>query len=192
MIISIAGMPGSGKSTLAKMLAEKLSWPRYCMGELWRERAKTKGLTSVELAKLGETDSSFDKSIDEYQKQLGETQDNFIIEGRTSWHFIPRSFKIFLDIDEKVGANYIYQDLVSGRGQDRNEDKNLDSVEAVLESNRVRVKSDDERYKKYFGINVFDKSNYDLVIDTTKLKMPEVFNLVYKEVKKQLRLVDKN
>ena len=98
MIISLSGAPGSGKSTVAQMLADKLSWPRYYMGGLRREAAKKRGLSLAEYNKLGETDIKTDKEVDEYQRELGEKEDNFVIEGRTSWYFIPHSLKIYLDV----------------------------------------------------------------------------------------------
>src|SRR4030042_2827527 len=106
MIISISGTPSSGKSTVAKMLAAKLSWPRFYIGGMRRERACELNMTLAEYNKWGETNPETDLSFDEYQKHLGETQDNFIIEGRTSWYFIPRSYKIFLDIDLKAAAKF--------------------------------------------------------------------------------------
>ena len=34
MIITISGLPGSGKSTIGKMLAKKLGYKFYSMGDL--------------------------------------------------------------------------------------------------------------------------------------------------------------
>ncbi|HTW96183.1 MAG TPA: AAA family ATPase, partial [Candidatus Methylomirabilis sp.] len=121
MIVSISGAEGAGKSTIAKMLAAKLGWPRYYMGGISREKAREHGMTLEEYNKWGETDPRRDREIDDYQKKLGETQDNFIIEGRTSWHFIPQSFKIFLDISFEEGAKRIFGALQ--KDNSRNEGK---------------------------------------------------------------------
>lgn len=177
---------GSGKSVVAKMLAEKLGWPRFSMGDLRRQKAKERGMTLSEYNKLGESDPSTDLEVDNYQKELGEKNDNFIIEGRTSWHFIPRSFKIFLEIDEHVGANFIWKDLQ--KGVDRNEDMQLNSVEDVIASVRKRVASDKTRYKKYFNIDVYDKKNYDLVIDTTGKKLNDVCDGIIKIIKDKFNI----
>ncbi len=177
MIISISGAAGSGKSTIAKMLAEKFGWPRYYIGGLRRQKAKEKGMTLAEYNKMGETDPSTDFEVDEYQKELGEKEDNFIIEGRTSWYFIPNSFKIYFDVDEKEGARRIFQDMKNS--QKRNEGKGLKSVEDVLRSARERKRSDIKRYKKYYNIDVYDKKNYDYVLDTTDLTPEEVFDIIY-------------
>lgn len=185
MIVSINGPAGSGKSTIAKMLAKKLNWPRYYIGGLRREKARKRGLTLAEYNKLGETDPSTDLEVDKYQKKLGETKDNFIIEGRTSWHFIPHSVKIYLDVDKKVGAERVFSELQEKN--QRNEDNNLDSVAKVLVSHQNRIKSDNLRYKKYFNINVYNLKNYDFVLDTSKINKDEVFDKVISYVKKQLQ-----
>jgi CMP/dCMP kinase len=186
MIISFNGKPGSGKSTIAKMLAEKLSWPHYYMGGLRRQKARERGMTLPEYNKLGETDPSTDMEVDEYQKKLGETEDKFIIEGRTSWHFIPHSLKIFFDVDDKVGAKRILNEL--GKSDDRNEGGNIKTLYDALKLYSERMKSDDLRYKKYFGIDVFDKNHFDFVLDTSDLTRYEVFKKVMEFVENKLQL----
>ncbi len=184
MIISIGGMPGSGKSTIAKMLADKLGWPRYYIGGLRREKARQRGMTLEAYNRLGETDPSTDLEVDEYQKKLGEGGDNFIIEGRTSWHFIPHSLKIFLDVDENVGAQRIFKDV--SISDSRNEGADIKTLCDVIKLYRQRIASDDLRYRKYFGIKVYDRKNYDLVVDTTGLSSSEVFDRIWRFIKDRI------
>jgi len=186
MIISISGAEGAGKSTIAKMLAAKLGWQRYYIGGIRREKALERGLSLEEYNKLGETDPSTDIEVDEYQKKLGETQDNFIIEGRTSWHFIPQSYKIFIDVSFEEGACRIFGDIQKDAA--RNEGKDLKTYEDVLESIKKRRESDKLRYAKYFNIDVFGLHNYNLVIDSTKLTIDQVFLKVLESVENQLKL----
>lgn len=183
MIISIAGAIGSGKSTIGKMLAEKINWPRYNMGDVWRELARQKGMTLAELQKLSETELKTDNEIDEQVKNLGATKDNFIIEGRLAWHFIPHSLKIYLDVSEDEAARRIFSEL-----QIRNEsqeDKKMETYEDVVSSIKDRKKRDLFRYQKYYGINPFEPANYDLAIDTTSLSVQEVFAKVLNFVENQ-------
>jgi len=185
MIISISGTQGSGKSTVAKKIAEKLGWPQYCIGGLRREKALKRGLTLAEYNKLGEKDPSTDLEVDNYQKELGQKEDNFVIEGRTSWYFIPHSLKIFIDVSPQVGAERIFKHLQEENN--RNEDNNLSSVEAVLKSNLERQKSDNKRYQQYFGIDVYNKDNYDFYINSTNLSPEEVFEQCFDFIEKNLK-----
>jgi len=186
MIISFSGAQGSGKSTIAERLAKKLGWPRYYVGGLRREAAKKRGLTLSEYNKLGETDPETDLEVDKYQEKLGKEQDNFIIEGRTSWYFIPHSFKIYLDVEREAGAKRIFGHLQ--QKNDRNEDVNLKSWEDVLASNEKRLESDRLRYQKYYQIDVNDLKHYDFYLDTTKFNQDEVFAQVWEVVKEKLGL----
>ncbi len=182
MIISISGRPGSGKSTVAKMLAKKLGWPRYYIGGIRRKKAEERGLTLAEYNKLGETDPATDREVDEYQKHLGETGDNFIIEGRTSWHFIPHAVKIYLDVDEKEGARRIRNDLLKKkRAREYKQPVNLTET---MKSIKRREKSDVARYKQYYGIDTSDIHHHDFILDTTNLDVAEVFQKVYEYVEK--------
>lgn len=177
MIISISGAHGSGKSTLALRLAQKLNWPHYYIGGMRREAAAKRGLSLAEYNKLGETDPATDREVDNYQKELGEKEDNFIIEGRTSWYLIPHSLKIYVDVDPDEGARRVFSDLQ--QKNERNEENGLNSVEAVKESLNRRLASDNLRYQKYYGINVYNPANYDYYLDTTNITKDEAFEKVY-------------
>lgn len=185
MIISLSGAMGSGKSTIAQLLADKLGWPRYYMGGLRREAAKKRGLTLEEYNKLGETDPTTDFEVDEkYQRELADTQENFIIEGRTAWYFIPESLKIYLDVELEEGAKRIFSNL--SQKNNRNEARDLNSVADVMASNRRRLESDRLRYQKYYQIDVYDPANYDFYLDTTHLTRDEVFQATLDWVNSQL------
>ena len=184
MIISLSGAPGSGKSTVAQMLAEKLGWQRYYMGRIWREMASKHGVDVMAYSKLNESSPDKDKEVDEYQRELGKDKDNFVIEGRTSWYFIPHSFKIFLDVYPEEGAKRIFGAVQHKNS--RNEGDNLATWQDVLASNKERTASDNGRYLKYYGIDVNNPANYDLYLDTSDLNENESFNIVYNFIKDRL------
>lgn len=167
MIISIAGTPGSGKSTVAKILSKKLRIKRYYMGGLMREASKKRGITLQKYLAICDKDSKIDREVDEYQRRLGKTSDNFIIEGRTSYHFIPHSYKIFLDVDKKEAAKRIFKELKNSKNK-RNEGTPKNEKEVLIGINK-RMSDEKKRYKKYYNINPYDKKNFDLIIDTTNI-----------------------
>lgn len=184
MIISFNGDEGSGKSTIAEKVAKELGYPRYYMGQIFRDMAKRRGLTLVEYLKLGETDPCVDKEVDDYLIQLARKSNNFVIESRTAWHLIPKSLKIYLKVEEKEGAKRIFKQLQEDNA--RNEGKKVDSINSVLASNRKRKETDDLRYKKYYSINIRDSKNYDFVLDTTNLNRDEVFTKTFSFIKEQI------
>lgn len=184
MIISFNGDHGSGKSTIAKMVAEKLNYPRYYMGQIFRDIAKEKGITLEELHEGIADDVAIDKLVDEYLVDLSKKENNFVVESRTAWHFIPDSIKFYFRVDSKESAKRVFLELQ--KENQRNEGTELDSIEKVEKSLDNRKKMDDERYLKFYGINIRDDKNYDLVIDTTKLTIQEVFEKVMKFIKSKI------
>lgn len=181
MIISFGGSEGSGKSGIAKRLAKDLGWPYYDIGMLRRSRAAELGLTLEEYNKLGEVDPRTDTEVDEYQAKLGKEQDNFVVVGRTSWHFIPHSLKIFLQTRLEVGAERIFNNLTN-----RNEAKDLKTIEDVKGSMQRRLKSDQYRYETYFHIDVYDPKNFDWILDTSDIAEEEAYSRVLQFVQEQL------
>lgn len=179
MIISISGDQGSGKSTLATMLAKELGFKNYYIGGIRRGFAKKRGMTLAEYNKLGETDSSTDVEVDEWQKKLGKEEDDFIIEGRTSHYFIPHALKLYFTVDEQVAAERMWKDAQQKELR-KNEDTGINSVEDVIKSSRKRVMSDKKRYKKYYDFDMYNRDDFDFIMDTTNKTIEGVFNEVLK------------
>jgi CMP/dCMP kinase len=185
MIISISGVPGSGKTSAAQLLAKSLGMKFYSVGDLRGKMALDRGITIDELNKLGENDPTSDHMADDYQQKLGETEDQFVIEGRLSWHFIPKSFKILLLCDPTEAARRIYgsQKSASTRRADEPEYEDVAHAQRELEK---RMTSDALRYKKYYNLDYRDPKNFDLVVDTTTLKnAQETADAIAAELKKK-------
>src|SRR3989344_5360558 len=185
MIITISGSIGSGKTTLAKQLAETLGYKHYYVGGMRRAMAAERGMTLNEFNAVGEREEWTDRQVDEFQKRIGETENNVIMEGRTSFHMIPRSLKIFIACDERVGAERLFKQMNENPAA-REEAPNIRSVEDMLAANRVRIASDKLRYKQYYNIDVYDPKNYDFVLDTTALDAATAFQKLLAFVKKRV------
>ena len=179
MIITIAGLPGAGKTTMARLLAEKLGMKFYSMGDLRGKMALERGLTIDEFNALPE---NTDAAADEYQAKLGQTEDNFIVDGWASWHFIPQSFKIFMDVSPDEGARRIFNDQGAPHRADEPRMTSLTDAMCII---AARVKHTDDRLKKDYGINFLDRGHYDLVVDTTGKRSEDVLKFVLDKIKQE-------
>ena len=178
MIITISGCPGSGKDTVARIISKKLGMKLHQMGELRRKLAKKHRLSIQELNERGKTESWTDSEIDSITTELGKKQDNFIIVGRTAYHFIPHSIKIYLDVDIREASRRIIQD------KDNRKNENIpESMEKEIELIKERIENDRSRYKKHYGIDIAEQKNYDLWIDTTKINAEQVAGQIIKFIK---------
>ena len=176
MKITISGKPGAGKSTIGKLVAERLRYSFYDIGQIRRNMAKDLGVNIHDLNKIGEKESFTDLEPDKYAEKVGKNEDNFVMVGRMSFYFVPDSFKIFLDVDKKVAAERIFNN--------HRNDENYKDINDAINYLNIREESDAKRFKKYYGIDIFDLSHYDLVIDTTNLKPNEIVEIILKELNK--------
>ena len=180
MIITVAGQPGSGKSTLAKNLAKALGLKHHSTGEIWREIAKERGTTPLKLNKVAESDESIDLELDKRTEKLGKREDNFVMDSRMAWHFIPKSVKIFVKTDLGVVAERIFKDR-------RKDEKENTSLEKTLENLKSRMESERQRYLKLYGVDYLDGKNYNLVIDNSDASIEETLEKALAFVKSRNR-----
>ena len=171
MIITLSGTPGAGKDTVGRMLAEKLSFKYYAIGEMRREMARQRGMTLHELNTLALDEAWTDNDVDEFQEELGATHDNMIVVSRLGWHFIPHALKIFIKCDLRIAAQRIYD-------EDR-EEEHYESVQDAHDRLVRRQCNDEKRLKKYYGVKIDELNNYDMMLDTTTLDKEGVAKILY-------------
>ncbi len=184
MIISFNGDHGSGKSTIAEKVSGALGYSRFYIGQIFRDMAKEKGMTLEDFQKLHKYDSSADKAVDDYVVKLSNENDKFIIESRTAWYFIPKSLKIYLKVSDQEAARRILKEINSENR--KNELIDISSEEEIIKNLQDRKERDDDRYRRYYGINIREEKNYDFVLDTTNLSIEEVFEKVMDFIKSKI------
>lgn len=183
MIVSITGYNGSGKSTLAKGIAKALGLKYYSGGQLLRMVAKEKGLSLMGLHERMEADESLDRMLDEQNKKLGRERDDFVIDSRLAWHFIPKSIKIFVKIDQRKAAERVFGDIKHCRSE-RNGESESKSVKETLSCLKKRMAMNRARYKRLYNVDYLDEKNYDIVVDTTKTSIEETRKKVLEKIRK--------
>jgi len=182
MIITISGKPGSGKSTVGKLLAKKLGYEHFSTGDFMREMASERGVTILELNRMAMSDPSIDDELDRRQAHLGREEDDFVLDARLGYHFIPHSYKVFLDVDLDVAAARI--------AKDHQESRKVEEVRSISEAKtqiRARMREETRRYQKLYHLDPYDTSQYNLVIDTTGISIEEVIKKILTGMKTKKR-----
>lgn len=162
-IITIAGKLGSGKSSTAKKVAEMLNLIHFSSGDFLRNVATDRGLSIKELMIAAESDPQIDYDIDKILKSK-KNDENIIIDSRLAFHWIPESFKVYLEIDPDVAAKRMFYDLETN--ESRMESEHAKNIDEMKQEMLERHNSDKRRYQKLYSIDHTDHKNFDLVIDT--------------------------
>ncbi len=180
-IITITGTLGSGKSSTANLVAEKLGYKRFSSGDFMRKIALDMGISLNELQKKAEVDKTIDFKIDDEVRKAGENTD-IVIDSRLAFHWIPESFKVYLDLPPQIAKERILNNLKENAL--RKQSENSENSEEIYEKILSRLESEKKRYKELYNINHTDKNNYDLVIDTDKNNLNQVVEIILREYKK--------
>lgn len=180
-IITIAGELGSGKSSTAKALAEKLGYIHTSTGDFMRNLAHERGISLSELSAIAEHDKTIDTLLDDYNRSVGEME-NVVIDSRLGFHFIPESFKVFLDLSPSVAAERILQDKKTNPNRHRESHEDFDTKESIIASVSARLESEKKRYKDLYGIEDHtDRTNFDLVVNTELFGIQEIAENIIEE-----------
>ena len=169
--IALSGELGSGKSEVSARLARALGAPRVSTGEAQRAIAHRRGVSTLELNRLAESDPTIDDQIDGVFRSLAQTPGPLVVDSRLAWHFLPSSYKVHLVVDPAEGAT-----RVLGRGGSHAE--RYESVDQALVAMEQRVESERRRFLDVYDVDIFRLDNYDLVVDTTQASPSEVADAV--------------
>ena len=162
MIITLTGKPCSGKSTIADYLVKKHGFVKIGVGDMFKAEAKKRNMSAEEFNALCLKDPSYDYFIDNKTKELGKELEGqkYIFDSRLAWHFVPKSFKVYVDVnEEEMVKRLVLSDRV---GKEKYE-----TPEEAKKTLLNRRALENERYKKIYGVDIEDLNNYDFVLDTS-------------------------
>lgn len=174
-IITVAGRPASGKSTAARGVAEKLGYQHFSSGDLFRALGRERGMDVMQTNLSAEKSAEVDHMVDERLRQIGKLEDEVVIDSRTAWHWIPNSYKVFLDLDVQIGAERI----LASMSEERLQNEHVPRDPAVYAQTLTqRLESEARRYRKLYDIDPYQMENYDLVVDTAECTKEQTLQLI--------------
>ncbi len=183
LVIAIDGPSGAGKGTLANFIAEKLDLEAYSAGDFFREIASEKGLTVEELSE--NADKETDVKVDKRTLEKGLKEDCVIESRIASWVLGDYSdLTIYIKADLEERARRIQHDI---EDKGREAEKEAESIDEAVERVEKRDKDNRERYREYYGIDISNIQNYDLVIDNTDISIERQEQLIESELRKRFQ-----
>ena len=174
MRITISGPPGSGKTTACSKLSEVLGLDAVVFGKIFRELAAEKNLSLGELGAIAENDPSIDRMIDSRILEIARAHPDIILESRLSAYMLSRhsitAFRILLEASPEVRMARVGV-------------REGESLEEATAKTVERQQSEAKRYMKYYGIDINDRSVYDLVVNTDNMTPDQVIELILEKVR---------
>ncbi|GGJ05940.1 cytidylate kinase [Halobellus salinus] len=170
LFITVSGPPGCGATTVCEGLSTALDCGYVSGGDIFRELADDRGMSLSQLiAKTDETDEidrALDRRLRTIAEKWGASNKPFVLESRLAgWLAGNRAdLRVWLDAPDEVRVE---------RTADREE------MEAEM---RVREVSEAGRYRSYYGIDVDDRSFYDLAINTARWSPESTLEMILSAV----------
>lgn len=174
MLITITGKPCSGKGTAGKLFCKKFNFEYLSAGDMNRALAKEFGFSNVIDLQKSERIKEVDKIIDSRLVEIGKTRsdDNLLLDSRLAWHFTPKSFKVFIDVDWNIAGERLLN-------ANREMENNCSTIEGAVKILKERWNTENERYTRIYGVNNLDLSKYDFIISSNNKTPEEIVDEIY-------------
>lgn len=165
-IITLSGKPGSGKSSTADKVAEILNYTHHSSGDMVRQILSKTKMTLKEYNDRAANDPSLDTKVDEKLRELRDKED-IVVDSRLAFFWIPESFKVYLDLDLDIATARIFKDTVSNSMR-QSEASSSTSLNTVTKQVRERMLAEQSRFRKLYGVDPYDSTRFDFIIDTSR------------------------
>ncbi|HSB46528.1 MAG TPA: cytidylate kinase family protein [Candidatus Bilamarchaeum sp.] len=158
MIIAIAGLSGSGKNTLGELLAKELGYRLVC--PTFKDLAAREGVSLMEFQKKAERDHDIDRKFDEVLREQAKG-DCVVTTWLGPW---------ILEADVRIK---VFAPLEVRAGRLGKRDGIKDARKHITE----RDESNRKRYLKVYGIDIYDDSRFDALLNSGIYKPEELLKI---------------
>jgi cytidylate kinase len=173
LVIAVSGLHGSGKSVHAKRLAKTFGLRHVSAGMLFRRMAEERDMTLEEMSRLAKEDPEIDRLLDDRTKMEASKGGVVIDAALSGWMVKNADIKIFLTAPFEARVRRIAARDCASTGEAR-------------EVTRLREEVERDRFRKYYGIDIYDLSIYDVVLNT-ELFIPDGTAGILKRIVEEYR-----
>lgn len=169
-IITISGLAGSGKNTVGVEVAKRLGW--RMVEPTFKTLAAREGISLMEFQEKAKKDANIDKKFDAaLQEECGGGK-CVVATWLGPWMAPGKPFRVWLEVKEEVRAK-------------RLADRDNIAVQAALAHIRKRDSDNRGRYKKVYGIDIFEHAGFDLVLDAPAATPEQLADEIIRAYKKR-------
>lgn len=156
IVITVSGLAGSGKTEVAKWLANKLKLKYHFAGKIFREIAKQRKLSLEEFSRTREANIDYRIEKESLKKIL---EGNILIDARLAGWVAGEhaKYRIFVFCPLELRAKRV-------AARDNISFKN--AIKKISE----RDSNDRKQYLKLYGIDIFNKKIYNIILDNSRSK----------------------
>lgn len=164
--VVINGDLGSGKTTVSVLLAQRLGVRRISIGDLYRDLASQRGMTTLGLNLHAELDDKIDHHVDQLQRDIAASGEQLVVDSRLAWHLFTNALKVHLLTEPTAAAR-----RVLGRPTAVENYATVDEARSHL---AARSESERVRFLTRYGANKTRLRNYDVICDSTRASPHEI------------------
>ncbi|MBI3413603.1 MAG: cytidylate kinase family protein [Candidatus Aenigmarchaeota archaeon] len=171
--VTVSGLSGVGKGTVAEALAKNLNLQKVVMGDIFRKIAKERG---IGLEKLSATrEDELDLLVEKTALELAMTG-NVVLDGRMT----------ALSAGNNADCRILIECMMEKKSDRVAKRENISIEEAAIRL-KSRDAADSAKYLRLYGLDVSERSFYDVVIETTNMDIETTKNEAVKIVRQVLK-----
>jgi len=175
-VITVSGFHGVGKSEVARYLAKNLNLRYVSAGAIFRQEAAKRGLSLEEFSRIAKDNPAIDRLIDERTREeakKGNVVLDGLLAGRMAREYADVKIRLYAPLDVRVR---------------RIAERDKKPYEEALHETIIRETLERERFYEFYAIDLDDLRIYDIVLNTAKLTLQDLREIVLISVKRMLSL----
>jgi cytidylate kinase len=173
LLITVSGPPGSGTTTASRRVAQALAVELLPGGEVFRAMAAERGMNLAAFGAYAAEHPEVDVELDTRLAARARKGD-VVIESRLAGWIAHNdglaSVKTWIDCEPRIRAS-----RVAGR-------EGI-TIEQAFDENATRQRVERDRYRAVYGIDMEERSIYDLVLDSGEMSPDEISDRIVAAVR---------